>query len=292
MLTTTQTGDQVFIGIMGGEAQSPRFSMAHAVKLVPYRVTFIYMMAVIFITLLVPSDDERLLGGGGVTASPFVISVIDAGIPVLPDIMNAAMIFSILAIGAESVYLSSRILREMAHKKLIPEYFATVDSQGRPRWALAITCGLGIFLSYLSLSCKSLLAFRHPVATNEQQLVVTNCLSGSSMSRARCSSSTSSSFVSIFGVCFTRSNLTIFSLYELSLPSITSCAGRPAIQPDLRVEISRLAHYASLAVHVCSFAAGLLHRSVCQAYWCLCHCILILSLQCWAPDHHLNHSAL
>ena len=74
--------------------------------------------------------------------------------------INAAMIVGILAIGAESIYLSSRILRTMAHKKLIPEYFASVDGRGRPRWALAITCGVGIFLSYLSLSCKPSLPFR------------------------------------------------------------------------------------------------------------------------------------
>lgn len=160
LLCLAGVGDQVFIGIMGGEAESPRFSMAHATKLVPYRVSIVYMLSVVFITLLVPSNDERLLGGSGVTASPFVISVVDANIPVIPDLINAAMIVGILAIGAESIYLSSRILRTMAHKKLIPEYFATVDDRGRPRWALGITCGVGIFLSYLSLSCKPFSQFQ------------------------------------------------------------------------------------------------------------------------------------
>lgn len=139
---------------MGGEAASPRFSMAHATKLVPFRVNFVYMTSVVFITLLVRSDDERLLGGSSVTASPFVISIADANIPGVPDLINAAMITGILAIAAESVYLSSRIVREMAHKRLIPEVIARVDSQGRPRWALVITCGVAVFLSYLSLSCK------------------------------------------------------------------------------------------------------------------------------------------
>jgi amino acid transporter len=156
LLALAGVGDQVFIGIMGGEAESPRFSMAHATKLVPYRVNFVYLTSVIFITLLVRSDDERLLGGSNVTASPFVISIVDAKIKGIPDLVNAAMIIGILAIGAESVYLSSRIIRTMAHKKLIPEIIAKVDDRGRPRWALAITCGTGIFLSYLSLSCKPL----------------------------------------------------------------------------------------------------------------------------------------
>lgn len=69
---------------MGGEAQNPRHSMAHATKLVPFRVNFVYMLSVVFITLLVRSDDERLLGGSGVSASPFIIAVNDAGIPGIP----------------------------------------------------------------------------------------------------------------------------------------------------------------------------------------------------------------
>ena len=35
LLATWAVGDQIFIGIMGGEAQNPRFSMGHATKLVP-----------------------------------------------------------------------------------------------------------------------------------------------------------------------------------------------------------------------------------------------------------------
>ncbi|KAK3195926.1 hypothetical protein K4F52_000793 [Lecanicillium sp. MT-2017a] len=75
---------------MGGEAENPRFSMARAANIVPFRVNIVYMLSVILIGLLVLSDDDRLLGGSGVTASPFVIAVNDAGIPVVPDLLNAA----------------------------------------------------------------------------------------------------------------------------------------------------------------------------------------------------------
>ena len=66
---------------MGGEAQNPRFSMGHATKLVPYRVIFVYMVCVIFITLLIPSNNDQLLGGSGITASPLVLSIQLVGIP-------------------------------------------------------------------------------------------------------------------------------------------------------------------------------------------------------------------
>lgn len=139
---------------MGGEAASPRFSMAHATKLVPFRVSFIYMLSVVFITILVPSNDERLLGGSGTAASPFVIAIEQAGIPGIGSLLNAGMMCGVLAIAAESVYIASRVLRTMAHQRLIPEYFAGVDSKGRPRWALLITAVVALVLGYIQLACE------------------------------------------------------------------------------------------------------------------------------------------
>ncbi|KIW63963.1 hypothetical protein, variant [Phialophora macrospora] len=158
LLATWAVGDQVFIGIIGGEAKNPRYSMAHATKLVPFRVNFIYMVSIIFITILVPSNDDRLLGGSGVAASPFVIAITDSGIPGIASLLNAGMICGVLAIAAESVYLSSRILRTMAHQRLVPERLARVDSKGRPRLALLITCLTATFLNYIQLSSGGLTA--------------------------------------------------------------------------------------------------------------------------------------
>ncbi|KAJ5467918.1 hypothetical protein N7475_005670 [Penicillium sp. IBT 31633x] len=156
LLATWAVGDQVFIGIMGGEAESPRYSMAHATKLVPFRVNFIYVISVVFITILVPSDDDRLLGGSGVAASPFIIAIQDSGIPGIPSLLNAGMICGVLAIAAEGVYLASRVLRSMAHQRLISERLAGVDSKGRPRMALAITCSVAVVLSYIQLAAGGL----------------------------------------------------------------------------------------------------------------------------------------
>ena len=154
-MATWAVGDQVFIGIIGGEAENPRYSMAHATKLVPFRVNFIYMISIVFITILVPSDDDRLLGGSGVAASPFVIAIQDSGIKGLPDLLNVGIMCGLLAIAAESVYIASRILRTMSHQRLNPEFFAKVDSKGRPRMALIATCVTGVFLAYINLSGES-----------------------------------------------------------------------------------------------------------------------------------------
>lgn len=143
---------------MGGEAKSPRFSMAHATKLVPFRVIIVYMLSVMFVTLLIPQNDENLLGGGGVAASPFVIAFQRAEIKGLPHIINAGMIIGILGISAESVYLASRVLRSMSHHKLVPEWCAKVDSKGRPRYSLAVTCFVAVILTYINLSAGGAIA--------------------------------------------------------------------------------------------------------------------------------------
>jgi amino acid transporter len=139
---------------MAGEAKNPRYSMSHASNLVPLRVGFMYLVCVVFIGIIVPSDDARLLGASGSAASPFVIAVSDAGIKVVPDIINVCMIIGILAIALESIYLPSRVLRTMALQGLIPPALAKCDDKGRPRSALIITSVVGVIMTYMSLSSR------------------------------------------------------------------------------------------------------------------------------------------
>lgn len=139
---------------MGGEAKNPRYSMAHASTLVPLRVGFMYLVCVIFIGILVPSNDSRLLGASGSAASPFVIAVLDAGIKGVPDLINVCIIIGLLAIALESIYLPSRVMRNMALQGLIPSSLAKCDDKGRPRAALLITSIVGVVMTYMSLSSK------------------------------------------------------------------------------------------------------------------------------------------
>ncbi|KAL3436533.1 amino acid permease/ SLC12A domain-containing protein [Aspergillus tetrazonus] len=154
LLAVWAVGDQIYIGVLGGEARSPRYSMAHAANAVPWRVTVFYMVLITFVSVIVPSSEDRLLGGSGSAASPFVIAVDNAGIKGIPDLVNACMIIGIVAIALECIYLPSRMLRTMALQKLIPSFIAEVDEKGRPRWALMITGVVGVVLTYISLSGK------------------------------------------------------------------------------------------------------------------------------------------
>ena len=145
-------GDQIYVGIMAGEAKNPRYSMPRAVKSVGVRVIGFFMLIVIFFTLLVPQTDHQLLGGSGTGSSPIVIALKNAGISGVPDLLNAIFLIVEVSGGLEPLYNSSRILRAMALAGQLPKQLARVDSHGRPSWALAVTAVFAITFTYINCS--------------------------------------------------------------------------------------------------------------------------------------------
>ncbi len=137
---------------MGGETKNPRYSMPRAVKSVGIRVFFFFMLIVVFITLLVPLDDPRLLGGSGINASPLVIALNDAGINVIPQILNASFLVISATGGLEPLYIASRVMRHMALSGMLPKKLAQVDGKGRPTWSLFITALFTITFTYINCS--------------------------------------------------------------------------------------------------------------------------------------------
>lgn len=159
LLAILAIGDNSFTGFLAGESKTPRFSIARAVLLIPIRVAVFYLLSMTFIGLIVPATHERLLGGSGVAASPFVIAIQDAGIPGLPDLLNAVILFAVASIAAESIFIASRILRTMAHQRLIHPFIAKVDGRGRPIVALGITGVVAVLLTYINLSAGGITVF-------------------------------------------------------------------------------------------------------------------------------------
>lgn len=155
LLAVWAMGDQMFTGILGGESQIPRHSMARAAKMVSVRVFGIYMSAIVFLSLLIPMNEPRLFGSSSTAASPFVIALNDAGIKGLPDLMNCVLLCAVTTLAAESVYIGSRVLRAMALLGYLPGVMADVDKEGRPRLSLAVTMVVAIVSTYINLSSKS-----------------------------------------------------------------------------------------------------------------------------------------
>src|SRR5450755_559043 len=106
--------------------------------------------------LLVPHDDERLLGANpfiDVQASPFVIALNRAGIPGFPDVINVVILISVLSIGLSCVYGGSRTLTALAEQGYAPSIFAYVDRAGRPLTSTIFILAFGP-LAYVNLSAS------------------------------------------------------------------------------------------------------------------------------------------
>ncbi|KAK7453997.1 Amino-acid permease inda1 [Stygiomarasmius scandens] len=126
------------VGLAASETPNPRKTMPGAVKGTFWRITIIYITTLTIIGLLIPYDDDRLLGGDGATASPFVIALADGHIRGLDHLVNATICISVLSIGLASVFAASRTMVALAETGYAPKIFAYIDKSSRPLPAIIV----------------------------------------------------------------------------------------------------------------------------------------------------------
>jgi amino acid transporter len=143
-------GGTELVGLAAAETADPRKSLPTAIKQVFWRITLFYIVSLIVVGMLVPYTDPRLLKGSGsadATASPFVIAINNAGIEVLPSIMNVVILIAVLSVGNSSIFGSSRTIAALAEQGQAPKIFAYIDREGRPIVAILFASSLG-FIAY------------------------------------------------------------------------------------------------------------------------------------------------
>lgn len=143
------------VSIAGGECQKPRRNIPKACNRFIYRLCFFYIFGTLVIGVIVNSNSNRLLSGGSdASASPFVIGIQNAGIPVLNHIINAVILTSAASAGNSFCYSASRSLYSMAVKGLAPSCFAKVNKLGVPYYCVLVSSAVGC-LAYLNCSSSS-----------------------------------------------------------------------------------------------------------------------------------------
>lgn len=145
--------------VTAGEMQSPRRNVPKAARRYIYRLVIFYVFSVLAIGVICPSNAHRLTSGG-VTAknSPFVIGIVNAGIPVLPSIVNAAILTSAWSAGNSFLYMSSRSLYALAVSGNAPSFFKTCNRWGVPYYCVGVSA-LFSLLAYLSVGSSSSTVF-------------------------------------------------------------------------------------------------------------------------------------
>ncbi|EEB94715.1 hypothetical protein MPER_06427, partial [Moniliophthora perniciosa FA553] len=127
------------VGLAASETPNPRATMPAAVKGTFWRIK-VHYLGDLFLRkgLLLPYTEERLLGGGGADASPFVIALDRAKIPGLNHLVNVTICISVLSIGLSSIYAGSRTLTALAENGFAPRIFTYVDKSSRPLFSVLL----------------------------------------------------------------------------------------------------------------------------------------------------------
>ncbi|TGO13131.1 hypothetical protein BTUL_0076g00310 [Botrytis tulipae] len=137
--------------VAAAETENPHRSIPKAVKRVTYRILFFYVLGTLLIGMIIPSNDPALVSGtGNANSSPFVIAIKNAGISVLPSIVNACILTSAWSAGNSYCYIGARMIVAMAVDRQAPQCFAKVNRWGVPYWAVIVSFAFGP-LAYLSL---------------------------------------------------------------------------------------------------------------------------------------------
>lgn len=127
-------GGVEMVAVAAGEAENPRYNIPKAVRRVFWRILFFYVLGSLAIGVLVPYNDDRLLnaienGEPGGAASPWVIAVYRAAVPVLPSIINAVILTSATSSANAFLFTGSRYLYALAQNGQAPRVLLTCSKR-------------------------------------------------------------------------------------------------------------------------------------------------------------------
>jgi amino acid transporter len=140
---------------LAAEVKYPRKTIFTACKRVFYRVSILMCTTAFCLTLIVPSNNKQIANSSGnASSSPFVVAMNNAGIKVLPHLVNAAVLTSAFSAGNQAIIHGSRLLFALAVKNQAPKVFLKTNKYGVP-WAGNIFCACFMPLAYMNLSTSS-----------------------------------------------------------------------------------------------------------------------------------------
>ena len=152
------------VGLAAAETKNPLKSLPGAIRQVFWRITLFYILGLTFVGLLVPSNDNRLMGSSSdANTSPFVIAGKNAGLIGFDSFMNVVILISVISIGVSGVYGGSRTLTALANQGYAPKCFTYIDRAGRPLYSVGFILMWGP-LAYMNLASTGETVFNWFVA--------------------------------------------------------------------------------------------------------------------------------
>ncbi len=122
------------VAVAAGESENPRRNVPKAVRRVFWRILFFYVLGSFAIGVLIPYNDKRLLdaisnNSHEAAASPWVIAIYRAGVPVLPSIVTAVILTSATSAANAFLFTGSRYLYALAQNGQAPRFLLTCSKK-------------------------------------------------------------------------------------------------------------------------------------------------------------------
>lgn len=125
------------MALSAGEMRYPRRNLPKTARHFFFRMVIFYVLSTLAVGAICSSTAKELTTDtGNANASPWVIAVQNAGIRVLPSIINAGILTSAWSAGNAYLYMSSRALYSLAVAGNAPKIFARCNRYGLPVYAV------------------------------------------------------------------------------------------------------------------------------------------------------------
>lgn len=147
------------MALTAGEMKHPRKSLPKTARRFFFRMIVFYVLATLAIGTICKFTASGLTtGAGNANASPWVIAIQNAGISVLPSIVNAGILTSAWSAGNAYLYMSSRALYSLAVAGNAPQIFTRCNKAGLPIYAV-IAASLFAPLAYMDCGTQAGVVF-------------------------------------------------------------------------------------------------------------------------------------
>lgn len=148
-----------YLSSVASETINPRKVLPSAFKQVFWRLAIFFIGGALSVGIIIPYNDPILLetlgaSKPGAGSSPYVISMQNLGISVLPHIVNVLLLTSAFSAGNSYTYCSSRTLYGFALEGYAPKFLTATTKTGIPIYCVLISLAWA-FLSFLQLGSGS-----------------------------------------------------------------------------------------------------------------------------------------
>ena len=130
--------------LLSSVVENPVKALKKGRKMLCYRIFVLYLGLIIFISLVIPYNSTKLLGGGNSAsdASPLIIAA--SKVNAYPHILNAVIVLSVLSVGNNALYCASRVWHSFFTQYYPHPTLTYIDRRGRPLTCLIMACVFGL----------------------------------------------------------------------------------------------------------------------------------------------------